>query len=76
MQTLPQTKAKNMLIRIDNALPPFVTSKDIILHVCKVIGTAGGTGATIEFAGEAIRGLSMEVSTHTTYKNASKLKAL
>jgi 3-isopropylmalate dehydratase len=49
-----------MLIRIDNSLPPGVTSKDIILHVCKVIGTAGGTGATIEFAGQAIRELSME----------------
>ena len=59
-QTLPQTKAKNMLIRIDGELGPGVTSKDIILHVCGVIGTAGGTGATIEFAGEAIEKLSME----------------
>jgi len=59
-QTLPQTKAKNMLIRIDNSLPPGVTSKDIILHICKVIGTAGGTGATIEFAGKAIEECSME----------------
>ncbi|KAL3779217.1 hypothetical protein ACHAW5_009988 [Stephanodiscus triporus] len=54
------TKAINMLIRIDGELGPGVTSKDIILHVCKVIGTAGGTGATIEFAGEAISKLSME----------------
>eukprot|EP00578_Thalassiosira_sp_NH16_P019941 CAMPEP_0181099228 /NCGR_PEP_ID=MMETSP1071-20121207/12549_1 /TAXON_ID=35127 /ORGANISM="Thalassiosira sp., Strain NH16" /LENGTH=813 /DNA_ID=CAMNT_0023181879 /DNA_START=185 /DNA_END=2626 /DNA_ORIENTATION=- len=59
-QTLPQTKAKNMLIRIDGSLGPGVRSKDIILHVCKVIGTAGGTGATIEFAGQAIEELSME----------------
>ncbi|KAL7543363.1 hypothetical protein ACHAXR_012690 [Thalassiosira sp. AJA248-18] len=59
-QTLAQTKAKNMLIRIDGPLGPGVTSKDIILHVCGVIGTAGGTGATIEFAGEAIEKLSME----------------
>jgi len=59
-QTLPQTKAKNMLIRIDGSLEPGVTSKDIILHVCGVIGTAGGTGATIEFAGKAIEELSME----------------
>ena len=49
-----------MLIRIDGELGPGVTSKDIILHVCKVIGTAGGTGATIEFAGDAISKLSME----------------
>jgi len=59
-QTLPQTKAINMLIRIDGPLGEGVTSKDIILHVCNVIGTAGGTGATIEFAGEAIESLSME----------------
>lgn len=59
-QTLPQTKAINMLIRIDGPLGEGVTSKDIILHICKVIGTAGGTGATIEFAGEAIEQLSME----------------
>merc|ERR1712159_871279 len=37
-----------------------VTSKDIVLHICGVIGTAGGTGSTIEFAGEAIRELTME----------------
>jgi 3-isopropylmalate dehydratase len=59
-QTLPQTKAMNMLIRIDGQLGEGVTSKDIILHICNVIGTAGGTGATIEFAGEAIESLSME----------------
>mmetsp|Transcript_2785 Transcript_2785/g.5965 ORF Transcript_2785/g.5965 Transcript_2785/m.5965 type:complete len:822 (-) Transcript_2785:112-2577(-) len=59
-QTLPQTKAKNMLIRIDGELAEWVRSKDVILHICRVIGTAGGTGATIEFAGKAIEGLSME----------------
>mmetsp|Transcript_4157 Transcript_4157/g.8831 ORF Transcript_4157/g.8831 Transcript_4157/m.8831 type:complete len:807 (-) Transcript_4157:103-2523(-) len=59
-QTLSQTKARNMLIRIDGSLDAGVTSKDIILHVCGVIGTAGGTGATIEFAGQAVEELSME----------------
>lgn len=60
MQTLPQTKTKNMLIRIDGELQEGVTSKDIILHIIGVIGTAGGTGYTIEFAGTAIEALSME----------------
>eukprot|EP00562_Extubocellulus_spinifer_P002262 CAMPEP_0178477450 /NCGR_PEP_ID=MMETSP0696-20121128/4138_1 /TAXON_ID=265572 /ORGANISM="Extubocellulus spinifer, Strain CCMP396" /LENGTH=849 /DNA_ID=CAMNT_0020104763 /DNA_START=215 /DNA_END=2764 /DNA_ORIENTATION=+ len=59
-QTLSQVKARNMLIRVDGRLGEGVTSKDIILHVCGVIGTAGGTGATIEFAGDAISSLSME----------------
>jgi len=59
-QTLPQTKAQNMLIRVDGELDEGVTSKDIILHICGVIGTAGGTGSTIEFAGSAIESLSME----------------
>jgi len=59
-QTLPQKKAKNMLVRVDGPLGPGVTSKDVVLHVCGRIGTAGGTGCAIEFAGEAIRGLSME----------------
>ena len=59
-QTLPQTKGKNMLIRIDGDLTDGVTSKDIILHICGLIGTAGGTGYTIEFAGSAIRSLSIE----------------
>lgn len=49
-----------MLIRIDGELSDGVTSKDIILHVCGLIGTAGGTGYTIEFAGDAIKSLSME----------------
>jgi len=59
-QTLIQTKAKNMLVQVDGALPPGVTAKDIILAVIGEIGTAGGTGHTIEYAGEAIRALSME----------------
>ena len=49
-----------MLIRIDGDLTDGVTSKDIILHVCGLIGTAGGTGYTIEFGGDAISSLSME----------------
>lgn len=49
-----------MLIRIDGALNECVTSKDIILHIIGIIGTAGGTGYTIEFAGSAIETLSME----------------
>lgn len=59
-QTLAQTKGKNMLIRIDGELTEGVRSKDIVLHVCGLIGTAGGTGYTIEFAGSAIESLSME----------------
>ncbi len=59
-QTLIQKKAKNMLVRVDGLLPPHVTAKDIILAIIGEIGTAGGTGHVIEFAGEAIRALSME----------------
>ena len=59
-QTLIQKKAKNMLVRIDGRLPEGVTAKDIILAIIGEIGTAGGTGHVIEFAGEAIRSLSME----------------
>ncbi len=59
-QTLIQQKAKNMLVRVDGQLPPGVTAKDIILAIIGEIGTAGGTGHVIEFAGEAIRALSME----------------
>ena len=58
--TLNQKKAMNMLVQVDGTLGAGVTSKDIVLHICGVIGTAGGTGATIEFAGSAIRALSME----------------
>src|SRR5436190_1999747 len=59
-QTLIQQKAKNMLVRVDGQLPPHVTAKDIILAIIGEIGTAGGTGHVIEYAGEAIRALSME----------------
>jgi 3-isopropylmalate/(R)-2-methylmalate dehydratase large subunit len=59
-QTLIQKKAKNMLVRVDGQLPAGVTAKDIILSIIGEIGTAGGTGYVIEYAGEAIRSLSME----------------
>jgi 3-isopropylmalate/(R)-2-methylmalate dehydratase large subunit len=59
-QTLIQTKAKNMRVTVDGQLPPGVTAKDIILAIIGEIGTAGGTGHVIEYAGEAIRSLSME----------------
>jgi len=59
-QTLIQQKAKNMLVQVDGQLPEGVTAKDIILAVIGRIGTAGGTGYVIEYAGEAIRALSME----------------
>ncbi len=59
-QTLIQAKAKNMLVEVNGALPPGVTAKDIILAIIGEIGTAGGTGYVIEYAGEAIRALSME----------------
>ena len=59
-QTLIQQKAKNMLVRVDGHLPPHVTAKDIILAIIGEIGTAGGNGHVIEFAGEAIQSLSME----------------
>ncbi|EHK58570.1 3-isopropylmalate dehydratase large subunit [Allomesorhizobium alhagi] len=59
-QTLIQRKARNMLVRVDGKLPQGVTAKDIILAIIGEIGTAGGTGYVIEYAGEAIRALSME----------------
>ena len=59
-QTLIQKKAKNMLVKVDGVLPDSVTAKDIILAIIGKIGTAGGTGHVVEFAGEAIRALSME----------------
>ncbi len=59
-QTLPQTKSKNLLIKIAGALPFGVTAKDLILGIINKIGTDGGTGSVVEYAGEAIRGLSME----------------
>jgi 3-isopropylmalate/(R)-2-methylmalate dehydratase large subunit len=59
-QTLIQKKAKNMRITVDGKLPHGVTAKDIILAIIGEIGTAGGTGYVVEYAGEAIRALSME----------------
>ena len=59
-QCLTAKKSKNMLVRVDGKLQPGVTAKDIALAIIGHIGTAGGTGYAIEFAGDAIRGLSME----------------
>jgi 3-isopropylmalate/(R)-2-methylmalate dehydratase large subunit len=59
-QTLIQKKAKNMRVTVDGKLPTGVAAKDIILAIIGEIGTAGGTGSAIEYAGEAIRALTME----------------
>lgn len=59
-QTLMQTRAKNMLVQIDGKLGFGITAKDLILAIIAKTGTAGGTGFVIEFAGQAIRDLSME----------------
>ncbi len=59
-QTLLAKKAKNLLIKVEGVLPKGCTGKDIVLAIIGKIGTAGGTGYTIEFAGAAIRALSME----------------
>jgi 3-isopropylmalate/(R)-2-methylmalate dehydratase large subunit len=59
-QTLIQKKAKNMMVQVNGKLARHSTAKDIILAIIGEIGTAGGTGSVIEFAGEAIRDLSME----------------
>ena len=59
-QTLIQSKSKNMRAMVDGKLPEGVTAKDIILAIIGEIGTAGGTGYALEYAGEAIRSLSME----------------
>ncbi len=59
-QTLLAKKAKNMLIKVEGQMTPGCGAKDIVLAIIGKIGTAGGTGFTIEFAGSAIRALSME----------------
>ncbi|MBU1362042.1 MAG: 3-isopropylmalate dehydratase large subunit [Gammaproteobacteria bacterium] len=59
-QTLLAKKAKNLLVKVDGKLGLGCTAKDIVLAIIGKIGTAGGTGYTIEFAGSAIRDLSME----------------
>ena len=59
-QTLRQRKARNMRVTVDGAAPAWATAKDIALAIIGQIGTGGGTGHVIEYAGEAIRALSME----------------
>ena len=59
-QTLIQKKSKNFKVNVNGKLPMGVTAKDVILKIIGTIGTAGGTGYVIEFAGEVIRNLSME----------------
>ena len=59
-QSLLTKKNKNMLVRVEGKLQPGITGKDIALAFIGRVGTAGGTGCTIEFAGSAIRALSME----------------
>ena len=59
-QTLIQKKSKNLRINVNGILPQGVTAKHVILKIIGTIGTAGGTGHVIEFAGEVIRNLSME----------------
>jgi 3-isopropylmalate dehydratase len=59
-QTLPQKKSKNMRINVEGTLPAGCNSKDIVLHIIGLIGTAGGNGCVIEFSGSTIRELSME----------------
>jgi len=59
-QTLIQKKSKNLRINVNGKLPIGVTAKDVILKIIGTIGTAGGTGHVIEFAGDVIRNLSME----------------
>jgi 3-isopropylmalate/(R)-2-methylmalate dehydratase large subunit len=59
-QTLVQKRARNFRISARGTFPPGVGAKDLALHIIGTIGTAGGTGCALEFAGEAVRGLSME----------------
>ena len=59
-QCLPQSRPRTMLVRCDGALQPHVTAKDLILAIIGRIGVAGGTGHVLEYAGAAIRALSME----------------
>ncbi len=58
-QTLLQKPARNMLVQVDGTLPPGCTAKDLVLAIIGRIGTAGGNGHVIEYAGEAIRALDM-----------------
>jgi 3-isopropylmalate/(R)-2-methylmalate dehydratase large subunit len=58
-QTLTQRPARNMLVEVEGPLGPGVTAKDVVLAIIGRIGTAGGTGSVIEYAGSTIRGLDM-----------------
>ena len=59
-QTLPQSKPQTFRINVEGTLAPGVTAKDVVLHIIGRIGTAGATGCVVEYAGSAIRALSME----------------
>lgn len=59
-QCLVQKKSRNMLVRVDGELSPWVSAKDVVLAIIGAIGTAGGTGYAIEFGGTGIQSLSME----------------
>ena len=59
-QTLVQKKANNFRINVNGELPLGVTSKDVILQIIGKIGTAGGTGCVVEYAGDLIRSLTVE----------------
>ncbi|KAF2673988.1 hypothetical protein BT63DRAFT_431774 [Microthyrium microscopicum] len=59
-QTLITRRSKNMRVQVEGELAPGVSSKDVVLHIIGLTGTAGGTGAVIEYCGSTIRALSME----------------
>ncbi len=59
-QTLLLTRSKSMEVRVEGALGAGVTAKDVVLHICGVLGAAGGTGYVIEYTGSTIRALSLE----------------
>ena len=59
-QTLLLSQSKNMEVRVEGDVGPGVTAKDIVLHICGILGAAGGTGYVIEYTGSAIRALSVE----------------
>ena len=59
-QTLLLSQSKSMEVRVDGALQPGVTAKDVVLHITGVLGAAGGSGYVIEYTGSAIRNLSIE----------------
>jgi 3-isopropylmalate/(R)-2-methylmalate dehydratase large subunit len=59
-QTLLLKQSKTMEVRVEGDLGPGVTAKDVVLHICGVLGASGGTGYVIEYTGSAIRGLSVE----------------